>query len=57
MDDGVGAAVIAAVILLIAGAIFSLGESVGKSNILHECKSFQSTVIRGEKFKCESVKN
>lgn len=36
--------------------VFALGTTRGESQIFHECKSFQATVIRGEKFRCELIK-
>lgn len=55
--DAVEGAVLCVMAVVAAICFFFAGDSRGKSQILHECKSFQSTVIEGEKFKCESVKS
>lgn len=34
---------------------FLAGDRSATKEIIHECKSFQSTVIQGEKFRCELV--
>jgi len=51
------AAVITICMITIVGVFaFAFGTTRGESQIFHECKSFQATVIRGEKFRCELIK-
>jgi len=55
MRDVIVMAVISICMIAVVVA-FAFGTTRGESQIFHECKSFQATVIRGEKFRCEQVK-
>ncbi len=55
MRDVIVMAVIPICMITIVVA-FAFGTTRGESQIFHECKSFQATVIRGEKFRCELIK-
>lgn len=54
--DTFGGAIAVLVVIALLGAAFSFGSEGARLQIQHECKSFGATVIKGEKFRCELVK-
>lgn len=54
--NGVQGAILCIMAVVLLVCAFVAGITQGKSEVLHECQTFQATAIQGKKFRCELVK-
>ena len=54
--NGVQGAILCILVVVRLVCAFVAGITQGKSQVVHECQTFQATAIEGKKFRCELVK-